>query len=141
MISATATFTPKLSPSSFVSGVISPAVRASCQAAAQLIQQAAQAKCPRRTGRLADSIAVEVIDGDVQMSATVGPRGVDYDFYVEFGTGRRGAGSAGAGPYPYKESWPGMAAQPYMRPAIDESRDAILDLFASNITPALKAAL
>lgn len=50
--------------------------------------------------------------------------------YVEFGTGRRGAGSIGAGPYEYNVEWPGMVAQPYIRPAIDEGRGRILGHFA-----------
>jgi hypothetical protein len=49
---------------------------------------------------------------------------------VEFGTGRRGASSAGAGPYSYDPNWPGMVAQPYMRPALDTARPQILAAFA-----------
>jgi hypothetical protein len=50
--------------------------------------------------------------------------------YVEFGTGQRGAASAGAGNGPYSETWPGMPAQPYLRPALDTARPAILGAFA-----------
>jgi hypothetical protein len=60
--------------------------------------------------------------------------GAYYAAYVEFGTGARGAGSAGAGPYPYKLSWPGMLAQPYCRPALDSSRAAVLDAFRAALT-------
>jgi hypothetical protein len=49
--------------------------------------------------------------------------------YVEFGTGIRGAASPGAGPGPYSPTWPGMIAQPYLRPSIDSSHDAILGAF------------
>jgi len=49
-----------------------------------------------------------------------------YAGYVEFGTGRRGAASPGAGPFPYRQSWPGMAAQPYCRPALDIGRSQVL---------------
>jgi hypothetical protein len=45
--------------------------------------------------------------------------------YVEFGTGIRGAGSPGAGPYPYDLTWPGMVAQPYLRNSLDESLEEI----------------
>lgn len=45
----------------------------------------------------------------------------------EFGTGRRGAASPGAGPYPYKQDWPGMAAIPFMRPALDIGRQQTVD--------------
>ena len=139
MISARATFTPRSSAGQFVTAVVTPAVVASVQASATLIQQSAQEKCPVETGLLRDSISVQLIEGDKTVSASVGPRGVDYANYVEYGTGRRGSESAGAGPYPYKMSWPGMAAKPYMRPAVDEARDSILDLFASNISSAIKA--
>ena len=50
-----------------------------------------------------------------------------YAAYVEFGTGRRGAESPGAGPYEYKQSWPGMVAQPYLRPSLDQGRSQVLD--------------
>jgi HK97 gp10 family phage protein len=139
MISARATFTPRSSAGQFVSAVVTPAVTASVQASGQLIQQAAMAKCPVQTGRLRDSISVEIVEGDRTVSASVGPRGVDYANYVEYGTGRRGAESADAGPFPYKMSWPGMAARAYMRPAVDESRDSILELFASQISTAIKS--
>lgn len=50
--------------------------------------------------------------------------------YNEFGTGRRGAASGQwAGPYPYKLSWPGMTAIPFIRPAMDIGRQQILDAF------------
>jgi hypothetical protein len=52
--------------------------------------------------------------------------GMFYAGYVEFGTGRRGAASPGAGPFPYRQSWPGMAAQPYCRPALDIGRSQVL---------------
>ena len=50
--------------------------------------------------------------------------------FNEFGTGRRGAASGQwAGPYPYKESWPGMAAIPFIRPAMDIARGQIITAF------------
>lgn len=49
--------------------------------------------------------------------------------YVEFGTGAAGASSPGAGPFAYTESWPGQVAQPYLRPAIDASKNQALDAF------------
>jgi HK97 gp10 family phage protein len=59
--------------------------------------------------------------------------GAYYAAYVEFGTGRRGAASAGRGPYPYKEDWPGMKAQPYVRPALDLGRQQVVDAFKSSL--------
>ena len=50
--------------------------------------------------------------------------------YNEFGTGRRGSESGiWAGPYPYKEDWPGMRAIPFIRPAMDIGRSQIVTAF------------
>ena len=83
------------------------------------------------TGRVADA---GVEKGKVTASVVYG-EGLDYAAYVEFGTGRRGAASAGAGPYPYKESWPGMVAEPYMRPALDTGRQDVLDAVRDALSP------
>lgn len=53
--------------------------------------------------------------------------------YNEFGTGRRGQASPGAGPYSYRQDWPGMAAIPFLRPALDAGRSEII----SAVTTAL----
>lgn len=55
--------------------------------------------------------------------------GMPYAAYVEYGTGQRGASSPGAGPFAYSSTWPGMVAQPYMRPGLDNSKPAILDVY------------
>ena len=88
------------------------------------------------TGALRESITVELSEG-ATVVGTVGPH-VDYAAYVEFGTGIAGANSPGAGAGPYNPNWPGMPAQPYMRPAFDEVKPTILDLFSSQIATALK---
>lgn len=54
--------------------------------------------------------------------------------FVEFGTGVRGQESPGAGPFEYDQNWPGMIAQPYIRPALDGNHKGISDAF----TDALK---
>ena len=88
----------------------------------------AQAIVPVDTGDLlrSGSTSVEwtgkVVTGYVEF-------GQPYAAYVEFGTGRRGQGSAGAGPYAYDQNWAGMVAQPYLRPALDTARPAVLSAF------------
>jgi hypothetical protein len=81
------------------------------------------------TGELKDSGGTEVTwIGQVvkgQVYYTAGHAG-----YVEFGTGLRGAGSLGAGPFAYDPEWPGMVAQPYLRPALDVGRARIIASFA-----------
>ena len=51
--------------------------------------------------------------------------------FVEFGTGIRGSESAGAGPVAYNPTWPGMPAQPYIRPALDAKQGEIKEAFAA----------
>ena len=59
--------------------------------------------------------------------------------YVEFGTGRRGAMSAGVSPanHGYDGDWPGMAAQPYMYPMAQRMRGE----FPERMTRAAREAL
>lgn len=54
--------------------------------------------------------------------------------FVEWGTGVRGASSPGAGPWNYDVNWPGMPAQPYLRPGLDMSWSGILDAFQNALT-------
>lgn len=68
--------------------------------AAHDIEGLAKRVVPVDTGNLKNSIQVAE-DGD--MAATIGPRGVEYDYYVEMGTRR-------------------MASRPYLRPAAEHVR-------------------
>jgi HK97 gp10 family phage protein len=114
-------------------------------AAAREIRDLAKDLAPIQTGHLRDSIrAWETVEGATVTAGGVSNAGslldgdpasvnVDYAPYVEFGTGMRGAASPGAGQGPYG-LFPGMAAQPYMRPAVvmekltEAIRDAIQNL-------------
>lgn len=60
-----------------------------------------------------------------------------HSVYVEFGTGQRGAASAGAGEDPYSPNWPGMPAKPYLRPAFDEHRGEAEGMTREKIAVAL----
>lgn len=62
----------------------------------------------------------------------------DHAGYVEFGTGIRGSASPGAGDGPYDPNWPGMPAQPYLRPALDNPRGEVQGIFQRNYTIAAK---
>ena len=138
MISATATFRPRNDLGRFVEAVVSPAVEASVTAACELIQGVAKVYCPVDTGLLQSRITYVVTVTAQSIVGTVFVDDVPYAVYVEYGTGRAGAASAGAGAGPYDPNWAGMPAQPYMRPAIDESREPIKDLFRSNLSVAVK---
>lgn len=135
-LSARAQFTPRGDLGQFVKVRITPGVIASCKASADLVRDEAKALAPVDTGALRDSIVSDVRETDKSAVGTV-TVGVPYGPYVEFGTGRRGAESANAGSGPYNLDWPGMVPQPFMRPAVEVSRSAILDLFRSNISLSL----
>lgn len=133
MIKASATFTPRSALGQFVPAVISPAVTASVKAACDQIETAAKRYCPVDTGALRDSIETTIDDSGATVKGKVGPS-MPYADYVEYGTGRRGDPGA---PYAHVETWPGQVAQPYMRPALDETKPGILDLFRSQISSAI----
>ena len=129
---ATVRFTPR-DNGRFVSAVVSPAVRASVAASAALVESRAKELCPVDTGRLRDSIFTRTVESEQAIRAYVAPN-TPYAGYVEFGTGIRGAASPGAGSGPYSATWLGMPAQPFMRPAIDEAREPIRELFRANLS-------
>ena len=117
--------------------------------AAVIVETAAKQNCPVDTGALQESIDTKVFrgvqnaqgggslsSGLFSVTAEVAPH-EPYAAYVEFGTGHRGASSPGAGAGPYSSSWPGMAAQPYMRPAADENRENCVDAIRSAVQEAL----
>jgi HK97 gp10 family phage protein len=131
-LSASATFRPRSDLGRFVEANVTPAVIASVQAACELIQTDAQALCPVDTGALRDSIQITLDTSGSTIVGRVGPT-MYYAEYVEYGTGRRG----GPAPYAHVLSWPGQKPQPYMRPALDGAKDAVLDLFRSNLLLAL----
>lgn len=131
-LSATAVYRPRATAGQFIASRITPAVRASIAAVSELVVDEAKAICPVDTGALQASIHATVADGDKTVVGTIAAD-VPYAAFVEYGTGRRGASSPGAGPYPYTLSWPGMVAQPFLRPALDTSREAIKSLFKSEV--------
>lgn len=74
-----------------------------------------------RTGNLIGSVEADIdgFDGEIGTGVFYGP-------YVEFGTGRRGEASEFPGKPPYitySEDWKGMAAKPFLIPALEAARD------------------
>jgi HK97 gp10 family phage protein len=129
-------FTPRNAYGEFVPAIVTPAVEAAVQGVCDNVETLAKGYCPVLTGRLRDSIATVTKNNVTSITGYVAPN-TPYAGYVEFGTGRRGAESPGAGSGPYKMSWPGMAAQPYMRPALDETRVGIVALMAGKIAASI----
>lgn len=134
---ATAMFRPRSDMGRFVDVKITPAVRKSVEEVTRLVEERAKDLCPVDTGALQASITSQTEDLARTIRGIVGPH-TDYAAYVEFGTGIAGAASAGAGEGPYSPTWPGMAAQPYMRPAMDEAKQQTEEIFRNNIGTAIE---
>ena len=126
MLSVTSQFAARSAIGQFAKIVMSPRVAQATQESCELVQTIAKSYCPVDTGALTASIAIsQPNEGDASITQSVAP-GMFYAPYVEYGTGRRGDPSA---PYAHVMSWPGMHAQPYMRPALDEARGQVKDIF------------
>jgi hypothetical protein len=109
------------------------AVSAGVARASVIIAEEAQGIVHVRSGELRDSIQAQepVIDGNTATAEVTA--GTDHNFYVEYGTGKRGEASPGAGPGPYDPNWPGMDALPYMRPPLDTRRDDVFSVIAEEV--------
>lgn len=138
---ATASFTPG-DPRRYVELVVVVKIFARVRRAQGIVVDHARALVPVASGGLQNSIvALEPVDtfqeiiGEVV--ATAG-----HASFVEFGTGLRGAGTypfplpkegvpiTGSWVYDYKrQNWVGMPASPFMRPALDMARGAVLEGF------------
>lgn len=105
-----------------------PRIKAAVDAGAGAVKAEALSIVPVDTGALRDSIK-HTVDWEAHKVNGYIEAGMPYAAYVEFGTGQRGAASPGAGPYAYSETWPGMPAQPYLRPSLDTARPEILGAF------------
>ena len=136
-IRATATATFRSDAGRFIQGKITPAVRAGVEAFGNLVLEESQALVPVDTGELKASGSVVVVETDKTVRAEV-VYSAGHAAFVEFGTGIRGASSPGAGPYSYSPTWPGMVAQPYLRPALDAAREAGKALFNSQVAAAFR---
>ena len=122
---ASATFTPRGAGGRFVPVVLTPAAIDGVNAALKIIYDRSQDLVAVDTGALKESGKINeaqstglTVAGSVEYTAS-------YAAFVEFGTGIRGAASPGAGEGPYNPKWPGMVAQPFLRPPLDQSRDEV----------------
>ncbi len=109
--------------------------RLSVEQSAEIVLEEAEAIVPVDTGELRESGHTEIeVKGDEATGYVVFD--AEHAAYVEYGTGERGAASPGAGEGPYTPGWPGMPAQPYIRPALDTARPAIVEVFKDNYAAA-----
>lgn len=129
-LSATATFVERNSVGQFIASRVTPALMERMDKAGALVAAEAKSLAPVHTGELRDSISHRVDAVGSRVVATI-YASAPHAGFVEYGTGQRGASSASAGPYPYSASWPGMAAQPFLRPALDTMRGEIKGVITS----------
>ena len=106
-------------------------------AGAKIIAEEAKATVPVDTGALQASIEAQEAEQVGNTAVALVTAGESYAPYVEFGTGQRGMSSPGAGEGPYSPHWPGMAAQPYMRPALDTRRNDVFEAIAQEVAGVL----
>jgi HK97 gp10 family phage protein len=101
--------------------------------ACALVERKAKEKAPKGNGALRRSITSEITrEGDELVGTVFTP--LEYAPYVEYGTGLFAEGGNGRKdvPWHYKDDkgeWhttSGQKPQPYMRPALNESREEIL---------------
>ena len=132
-LGATAVYTPSGDGGQATIRQIVAALLGAADIAGYTVLAEAQMIVPVDTGEMEESGEVTVKDTGTQVVATVAFT-ADHSIYVELGTGIRGAASPGAGPYPYNPNWPGMPAQPSLRPALDTSGGEIMSAFQDLFT-------
>ncbi len=93
------------------------------------------------TGQLRNSINTSIEEKDNMIVGKVFTNN-DHATYVEFGTGQRGKSSDIESKkemnISYKEDWTGMAAQPYMYPAMKQNEEYIKDTIKGAIQMEIK---
>ena len=126
-LKATSTFTPGNSDAAL--SKIRATLASRVGQAQQIVLEAAQEIVHVRSGELRASGKLgEAVDDGSSVTGTV-IFDCDHAAYAEFGTGRRGEASPMAGDGPYDPNWPGMEPIPYLRPALDETRDQVMEVF------------
>ena len=120
----------------FIAAKVTEAVRASVIEWAGNVLDTAQALVAVDTGELKASGHVTIAETGKTIAAAVS-FDADHAAFVEFGTGVRGAASAGAGEGPYSTSWVGMPAQPYLRPAFEQHRNEAQAMTGESINQAI----
>lgn len=124
MLTATSSYTPRPGAVEQIVSRVAAAVTTSAEQVANDVLETAQGIVPVRSGDLRDSGHTVLTQEQGAVSAAV-VFDSDHAAFVEFGTGQRGASSPGAGPGPYNDAWPGMEAQPYLRPAFEAKRTEV----------------
>lgn len=132
---------------------VQDAIEKRMKAHAELMETHARAVVPFRTGRLQQSINTKVTTSARAVTITIGANarsqtqdgnGEMYGPFVEYGTGQKGA--QGGNSYngftnseiEYNASWPGMKAQPFIRPAVYDLYPKLVEDLNRDITEVSK---
>lgn len=111
-----------------IEALLVPRLIAAVTRASNTVADEARTLVPVDTGELLSSIGTTVAWEGQQVTGSI-TAASPHAAFVEFGTGIRGQESPGAGNVTYSPRWPGMPAQPYMRPALDLAHAVIVDAF------------
>ena len=114
---------------------------AALQKACALVERSAKENAPKGVGELRRSITSKIEeDGDEVIGVVFTP--LEYAPYVEYGTGLFAEDGGGRQdvPWHYQDDegeWhttSGQHPQPFMRPALDENRERIFEIFKEALT-------
>ncbi|MBR5823797.1 MAG: HK97 gp10 family phage protein [Paludibacteraceae bacterium] len=115
-------------------------IRQAIGLACALVERSAKEKAPKDTGALRRSITSEVDNSSGEITGVVFTP-LEYAPYVEFGTGLFAEkGGRQDVPWNYQDdegnwhSTSGQRPQPFMRPALEENREAILNIIKEALT-------
>ena len=107
--------------------------------ACALVEGEAKKKAPKDTGALRNSIASEVENTESEIQGVVFTP-LEYGPYIEYGTGLFAEeGGRTDVPWNYQDdkgewhSTSGMRPQPFMRPALDENREKIIQMIKEGL--------
>lgn len=102
------------------------------------VERLAKQKAPKDTGALARSITYEVTETTGEIVGNIYTP-IEYAPYVEYGTGLFAEEGGRQSPWSYKDDqgdWhttSGQAPQPFMRPALTESKEKIIEILKEGI--------
>lgn len=103
-----------------------------------LVERSAKEKVPVQTGELRRSITSKVENNGLDITGTIYTP-LEYAPYIEYGTGLFAEKGGRPTPWCYQDDkgeWhttSGQPPQPYMRPALNENRTAILEILGGSI--------
>ena len=103
-----------------------------------LVERSAKEKVPVQTCELRRSITSKVENNGLEITGTIYTP-LEYAPYIEYGTGLFAEKGGRPTPWCYQDDkgeWhttSGQPPQPYMRPALDENRTAILEILGGSI--------